>query len=229
MRNRLSVGTAGLGVRRVERPLGVSLFPVAREAIVGDQKDASDAIDAIKDASDAGKDASDARKDASDARNAMKNAIVDSVDDRLGAMIDRANTSLQHPSGMIQVDGRWAMPVTTPDGLPTGAYRWAANNELPQTEDSQIGKSVAEATLQEVTLRTRAIMTKVALNPGNVLAYEWVSRTMDPATGRPMFEGDFVNWCIAYAMARGYGILDVDRRIRRAGLEPIWVQVHSCS
>jgi hypothetical protein len=51
-------------------------------------------------------------------------------------------------------------------------------------------------------------MAKVALNPGNVLAYEWVSRTIDPATDTPMFVGDFgdfVNWCISYAMARGYG------------------------
>jgi hypothetical protein len=75
-------------------------------------------------------------------------------------------------------------------------------------EDQQIGLIVAEATLQEVTLRTRAIMSKVALNPGNVLAHEWISRTIDPATGHPMFEGDFgdfVNWCITYSMARGYG------------------------
>jgi hypothetical protein len=50
-------------------------------------------------------------------------------------MIDKANIRLQHPSGMIQVDGRWAMPVTTQDGLPTGAYRWAAADELPQTTD----------------------------------------------------------------------------------------------
>ena len=109
---------------------------------------------------------------------------------------------------MIQVDGRWALPITTSEGLPTGDYRWAGDEELPQTEDPEIGKSVGEATLQEVTMRTRAIMSKVALNPGNVLAHEWVSRTMDPATGRPMFEGDFgdfVNWCITYAMAKGYG------------------------
>jgi hypothetical protein len=72
---------------------------------------------------------------------------------------------------MIQIDGRWATPVTTQDGLPTGAYRWAAADELPQTTDS-----------------------------------------------RALFEGDFddfVYWCISYAMARGHGILDVDRRIKR--------------
>jgi hypothetical protein len=82
---------------------------------------------------------------------------------------------------MIQIDGCWAVPVTTPEGLPTGEYRWASTDELPQTMDPQIGKSVAEATLQEVTLRTRAIIAKVALNPGNVLDHEWLSRTMDPA------------------------------------------------
>jgi len=72
---------------------------------------------------------------------------------------------------MIQVDGRWAMPVTTSEGLPTGAFRWAGDDELPQTTDP-----------------------------------------------RALFEGDFddfVDWCISYAVARGYGIPDVDRRIRR--------------
>ena len=35
---------------------------------------------------------------------------------------------------MIQVNGRWVVPVTTPDGLPTGEYRWTTDNELANVQ-----------------------------------------------------------------------------------------------
>ena len=54
-------------------------------------------------------------------------------------------------------------------------------------------------------MRTRAIMTKVALNPGNVLAHEWVSRTMDPKRARE----DVSSGSVQTSTAEGQKVFDV--------------------
>jgi hypothetical protein len=118
---------------------------VARPPIAGaqknasvDRKDVNVSVNDVKNASIDEKDAKDASDASKLARAAKSSATIEqqppasdaSVDNRLGAMIEKANANLQHPSNMIQVDGRWAVPVTTPDELPTGKYRWAVDNEL---------------------------------------------------------------------------------------------------
>ena len=121
---------------------------VMRPPIADDQKDAiTDQKDAITDQNDRKNDIGDI--DDSKLSRAAKSsvtigqriddrsissispAIVDSADKRLGEMIDKANANLQHPSGLIQIDGRWAAPIVTPEGLPTGAYRWGSRRGTP--------------------------------------------------------------------------------------------------
>ena len=72
-----------------------------------------------------------------------------------------------------------------------------------------IGSAVSRATLEGVTVRTQAIMSKVALNPSLVLAHSYLANSVDADTQRPYFEGDFgdfLNWAAQYALLDAYGV-----------------------
>ena len=118
----------------------------------------------------------------------------------------------QPPEGaeILYVDGKPAVELKDARGKPT-ELRWAAEDDLnpPQAPADQVGANISKATLQEVEVRTQATMSKVALNPSNVMAHAFLSTTKDPDTERPYFEGDFggfVNWAINYAVLDAYGL-----------------------
>ena len=52
------------------------------------------------------------------------------------------------------------------------------------------GTAIAQLTYQDAAIRTQQVMTKVALNPSNVLGYDLI-HAVDPDTNAPAFTGDF--------------------------------------
>jgi hypothetical protein len=74
---------------------------------------------------------------------------------------------------IIYIEGKPAVQLRDAQGRLTGAFRWATPEDLAPPEaplSQQVGAHISKATFQEVEIRTQAIRSEVALNPGNVLA-----------------------------------------------------------
>ena len=74
--------------------------------------------------------------------------------------------------------------------------------------DNELEQAVNEVTTQELKVNTLAIMKKVAMSPTTVMGYAYV-QAMKTAEGAPYFVGDigdFVNWCVRFALKFGYGV-----------------------
>jgi hypothetical protein len=66
--------------------------------------------------------------------------------------------------------------------------------------------NIAEATLNNLSMTTQAILKKVALNPS---VFHYVSNVRDPDTGAKLFNGDFgdyISWAVMWATDKFYGV-----------------------
>ena len=58
--------------------------------------------------------------------------------------------------------------------------------------------NIADVSLNNLSLMTRAILKKVALNPSVFQCFQYVSNVKDPDTGANLLNGDFgdyISWC----------------------------------
>lgn len=70
------------------------------------------------------------------------------------------------------------------------------------------GTAIAQLTYQDAAIRTPQVMTKVALNPSNVLGYDLI-HAIDPDTNAPAFAGDFgdfLNEAAKFYLWAAYGV-----------------------
>jgi hypothetical protein len=65
--------------------------------------------------------------------------------------------------------------------------------------------NIAEATLNNLSMTTQAILKKVALNPS---VFQYVSNVRDPDTGAVLFHRDFdyISWAVMWATDKFYGV-----------------------
>jgi hypothetical protein len=69
--------------------------------------------------------------------------------------------------------------------------------------------NIAEATLNNLSMTTQAILKKVALNPSVFQCFQYVSNVRDPDTGAVLFNGDFgdyISWAVLWATDKFYGV-----------------------
>jgi len=69
---------------------------------------------------------------------------------------------------------------------------------------------ISEMMMDELKIKTNAIMKKVALNPSVYWGHTYVTTQKDPDTGEPLFIGDlgdWLNWCNEFTLDKGYGVV----------------------
>jgi hypothetical protein len=122
-----------------------------------------------------------------------KTTVIDTV--------QQPSTTKQQPStteqpsqrlNIVYIEGRPAVQWMDASGKLN--FRWATPEDLESSkppEGGKVGAGISRATLQEVEIRTQAIITEVAFSPGSVVVHAFLSGTIDRDARRPYSVGGF--------------------------------------